>query len=475
VGLLLAILVTWSSTTAMAADGLVGLWRFDNPNDLGADSSGTGNNLVVEGGVSYDPDGRFEGAGDFDGIDGALLPADGFPSDIPIGDDSYTIAAWIRPTAPLNDSGYPTGMVGWGTYGVATSVNAFRILGDNGFRHYWWGADLDAQDFDVELLDIDLDDGQWHHAVALYDGVVRAIYLDGEFLIDDEPAGNDAQPEDFAVGRTCSEGADRPWCGPGEFFYGQLDDVAIFNVALDETQIAAIMDGDFSQFGVTGEMLMPGDANMDLEFNQLDIVQVQISAKYLTGQPATWGEGDWNGAPGGSPGSPPLGNGQFDQLDIVAALSGGVYLTGPYASVATGGSPGDAQTSIVYNQTTGEIGVDPPLGVELTSINIESAAGIFTGAPAENLGGSFDNDADDNIFKATFGGTFGAISFGSVAQTGLSEQFVASDLTVVGSLAGGGDLGDVDLVFVPEPTTLFLLAVGLGLVWGGARRRRSDG
>ena len=58
--------------------------------------------------------------------------------------------------------------------------------------------------------------------------------------------------------------------------------------------------------------LQPGDANEDLEFDQLDLVQVQVAAKYLTGQAATWGEGDWDGAPGGRPGLPPGGNGQFD-------------------------------------------------------------------------------------------------------------------------------------------------------------------
>ena len=166
-------------------------------------------------------------------------------------------------------------------------------------------------------------------------------------LVSDQPSGNDAQPEDFAVGRTCSEGADRPWCGPGEFFYGQLDDVAIFNVALDESQIATIMDGDFSQFGVTGDMLQAGDANMDFQFDQLDIVQVQIAAKYLTGQTATWGEGDWNGAPGGSPGDPPPGDGRFDQMDIVAALTAGVYLQGPYAAMATGEAKAAGQTDLV--------------------------------------------------------------------------------------------------------------------------------
>ena len=43
--------------------------------------------------------------------------------------------------------------------------------------------------------------------------------------------------------------------------------------------------------------------------------------------------------------------------------------------------------------------MDAPTCAVLTSINIDSAAGIFTGKPAQNLGGSFDNDASENIFK----------------------------------------------------------------------------
>ena len=143
------------------------------------------------------------------------------------------------------------------------------------------------------------------------------------------------------------------------------------------------------------------------------------------------------------------------------ALGNGLYLTGPYAALVNGGTTGDAQTSVVYDANAGEVSVDAPAGVELTSIIIDSAAGIFTGDAATNLGGSFDNDADNNIFKATFGSSFGSLSFGNVAQTGLSEDFVLNDLTAVGSLAGGGDLGAVDLIYVPEPSTLAMLVFGM--------------
>lgn len=82
--------------------------------------------------------------------------------------------------------------------------------------------------------------------------------------------------------------------------------------------------------------LAAGDADMDCDFDQLDLVQVQVAAKYLSGEAATWGEGDWDGAPGGSVADkiPPPGNGQFDQLDIIAALSAGKYLQGAYCAEA---------------------------------------------------------------------------------------------------------------------------------------------
>ena len=40
----------------------------------------------------------------------------------------------------------------------------------------------------------------------------------------------------------------------------------------------------------------------------------------MTGEPAVWSEGDWNG------------DGEFDQLDLVEALKSGSYMQGPLAA-----------------------------------------------------------------------------------------------------------------------------------------------
>lgn len=84
----------------------------------------------------------------------------------------------------------------------------------------------------------------------------------------------------------------------------------------------------------TAAALHPGDANQDLRFDQIDIIQIAQAGKYLAGLRATWGEGDWDGAPGGIPGLPPPGNGFFDQVDLVSALQGDLYLASPNAADA---------------------------------------------------------------------------------------------------------------------------------------------
>jgi hypothetical protein len=167
---------------------------------------------------------------------------------------------------------------------------------------------------------------------------------------------------------------------------------------------------------------------------------------------------------------------------LVRAMALGVILAvataipawaGSFQALTGPGSSGDEQTSLWYNQATGELKVDKPASKNLTSINIDSAGSRFIGSKPAELSGSFDNFAPNNIFKATFGGSFGAITFGNVLPSGLTQDQVLADLTVVGSLEGGGALGNVDLVFtpVPEPSTVALFGLGLmGLALATRRR-----
>ena len=68
--------------------------------------------------------------------------------------------------------------------------------------------------------------------------------------------------------------------------------------------------------GIAHAAAQAGDANGDGSFNQLDLIQVLVAGEYLPGEPATWGEGDWDGW------NKPYQEGDrlFNQRDIIAAL-----------------------------------------------------------------------------------------------------------------------------------------------------------
>ena len=174
--------------------------------------------------------------------------------------------------------------------------------------------------------------------------------------------------------------------------------------------------------------LLAGDADQDFDFDQLDLVKVQQAAKYLTGQTATWGEGDWNGGPGGTEGNPRPGDGQFNPLDIVAALQSGVYLSGPYAA-----------------QTNG------PLTDELRS---------------------------DTWLSANSDETLEGIARGSISSTMSSGEARLSEVRAEGALNHPHLSGESSLiqVAVPEPSSL---AIGvIGILWSALcciRRTRSGG
>ena len=217
----------------------------------------------------------------------------------------------------------------------------------------------------------------------------------------------------------------------GEFF--ELEPAPEQWTPIADLVVGAPFEGQANYFAMqvttrpdtTMTSLRAGDADQDLDFDQLDLVQVQIAAKYLTGQAATWGDGDWDAAPGGHVGSPPPGDGMFNQLDIITALRAGTYLTGPYASVQPDGQQIDGPASLVYNASTGEVAIDTPA----------------------------------NSLEATIDSVFDSVSFGNIAQVGSTEDFLLGDQIVAGSLSGR-DPNAVDPIQVPEPSCVVSLVLG---------------
>ncbi|MDJ0718441.1 MAG: neuraminidase-like domain-containing protein, partial [Prochloraceae cyanobacterium] len=141
-------------------------------------------------------------------------------SNSPLGNKSYTIAAWIKPFEMGNDKG----IVGWGNYDTQNEVNALR-LSDNGIYNYWSTNDLPAN---VGSLT----DGSWHHVAATFDGTTQKIFLDGEEKSSRGTFGpNVTRNDNFTIGRTHSQ----------QYFKGQIAEVEIWNVALTPKSLRSLI------------------------------------------------------------------------------------------------------------------------------------------------------------------------------------------------------------------------------------------
>jgi len=228
---------------APARADLVGYYTFNDPDDLGRDSSGQGNNLIVVqndpgdvGSTSSGPNGG--NALTLDG-NGYLTTASGnTPADFPTGNGSYTISVTFETTASQALSGIPLTLLGWGSYGPGSSPNntiAVRLLlayaeGGQGVDNYWWYNDLESH--------ATVADGQWYTVVSSYDSTTdtRSIYLNGALLGQDTPGTNDASAANFAIGMADPLGT------LNSSFIGDLADVAIFTTALTPTQVTASLD-----------------------------------------------------------------------------------------------------------------------------------------------------------------------------------------------------------------------------------------
>lgn len=221
----------------------VGLWTFSNSGNLGADTSGNGYNLTLEGsGTTYSAT-AFNGQGAVHFNGSGYFAASSFPSLLPTGNSSYTIAAWIDPSTLAAEYG----ILGWGDYGTNNAVNALRTAdagqdGYNGIDNYAWFNDLTDTDNNVF-------DNQWLFVVATYNGTTRTLYIDpatGGPSTSDTPGTLDVGATDFNIGQALS----------GQTFTGYMADVSIYNTALTDSQIIALQDEEWGSVPEPGTLIL---------------------------------------------------------------------------------------------------------------------------------------------------------------------------------------------------------------------------
>lgn len=215
-----------------AMDGLIGLWTFDSASGKKVvDSTGKGHDGELFGSAKIDASGKFGSALSCDGTEGYFTIPDN--PDFEFSGD-FSIACWVFNNTPPADNtafvtkGYSRPAANGGdakpwyiVYFVKTGTIDFFLRDTQSVNSRAVGKTL-------------INDGKWHHVACLKAGNKVKVYIDGkeDGVADavDAKYGENDQPLVFMVHY------DR-------WLKGSMDEVAIFNKAITENEIATVMNG----------------------------------------------------------------------------------------------------------------------------------------------------------------------------------------------------------------------------------------
>ena len=144
--------------------------------------------------------------------------------------NTFSVSFWINTTSTASQRilGNPYG--GAGDYGWN-----IRIEATTGHLEVEWSADgTNAIILDTATSVID---GNWHHIVATWDEGSQKIYID-----DNEEASSTNASDQYATTDTFKIGAN--WNNTAHY-NGKLDQVRIFNTALNPTQVGQLKDEEY--------------------------------------------------------------------------------------------------------------------------------------------------------------------------------------------------------------------------------------
>ncbi|MFC1759142.1 LamG-like jellyroll fold domain-containing protein, partial [Planctomycetota bacterium] len=364
-----AFAVRQEGVSAVTGGNPIGYWAFEDSDDLVAvDSSGNDFDAFLDGGAE-----KVSTAAPGVGGDGAIA-LDGFGTinvetmERPGGEFAYSF--WFNADSaeygddldaasdPRVDFLYGNGEGGTVRPHLSVNRNQRPIS-----IHLNADGDIEPP---IEAATDSFSTDEWHHVLFNWDGDIGSVFIDGKLDNQVSLGGGAAAFPITAVdvGGELTDGTLAPsrrvnfpiqdtgfasltddgiklfdaaidWllgsttAVPGDFNNdGSLtvDDVDLLstNIALGTNDVAFDLNNDSQVDGLDLNIWVKelkftwfGDADLDGAFTSSDFVTVFGSAKYETGQAATWEQGDWNA------------DGAFNSADFVAAFSDGGYEKGP--------------------------------------------------------------------------------------------------------------------------------------------------
>jgi hypothetical protein len=210
----------WSFNTGK----LVGWWKLDeNAEIIAYDSSAGGNNGTLQGNPVWQTSGgAIGGALRLDG-DGDCVEIAGKPEfDIT---QQVTLSAWVQVEKFDKD---------WQAI-VTKGDSAWRLSRGQGNALHFACTGVNAQSPWVNGKK-DVNDGQWHQVVGVYDGAELRLYVDGALDVSVPATGSIATNDSPVMIGENAQVRGREW-------NGLIDDVRIYNYALSENEVVELCNG----------------------------------------------------------------------------------------------------------------------------------------------------------------------------------------------------------------------------------------
>jgi len=237
---------TWPEIALVGDPNLLAWWTFDEGTGTNAlDRSGNGNHVKLFGDTAWTAPGALGGtalglAGGGYGAIRNLRYDDANSAEV-------SVAVWLRTSDPndqfilsfdrdsfyrleINGNGAAAGRVGWDL----TTAGGILIDYGSGTR---------------------VDDGLWHHVCGVFDSGVATLYIDGVAEASAFPVSGTVFGTTFGstnvryglIGRNSEATEFNGAQGIGAPIKGDIDDLRIYDKALTEAEIVALMRGDPSQ------------------------------------------------------------------------------------------------------------------------------------------------------------------------------------------------------------------------------------
>ncbi|WOD42642.1 LamG-like jellyroll fold domain-containing protein [Hwangdonia lutea] len=227
------------------ADGLteVKSSRYTSTNDdviLSANSLTSGDTYYISVDVYSGHEGTFTLC-----IENTFVDFDGVSSYVDFGNNhnfngSFSLEAWI-----FQKSNASTATVISKGDAKAGAPRGYHLSIKNGFPNLTW-----YNNSGTEILNItsphQITNNIWHHVASSYNGTTASLYLDGVLVASSNSSRPSNNNRKFMLGATYDSSTPST---PKHYFNGYIDEVRVWNVALNERQLREMMNQEITQNG----------------------------------------------------------------------------------------------------------------------------------------------------------------------------------------------------------------------------------